>query len=459
MCKKHSYEYVKKYFEDNCCELLEENYISSQVKMKFRCSCGNIHFIKFSHFKDGHRCVKCGGTEKHTFDSVKQYFEDNGCELLETEYINNMTKMNYKCSCGNLSKIIFSKFQQGQRCSKCGGTKKLTYEYVKQYFEEQNCKLLETEYINAHTKMKYICICGNESEISFSSFKRGHRCKKCGHKKKVKNNEGKTRKHTLEYIKKYFEKNGCELLETEYINNSIPMKYRCCCENISKISFNSFKKGHRCMKCGNKKNSKSKTLSYDYVKQRFIDNGCELLENEYISAKTSMKYKCTCGNISKISFDSFNRGARCKKCAIKNNSGENNRRWNPNREEIKKNKFYKKRYLSLLYKYLKRINKNKENHTHEILGYSSKDLQTYIINHPNYEKVKDGKWHIDHIIPINAFIEHKIYDEKLINSLDNLQPLSAFDNMSKSDNYLEEDFINYCRKHEVKIIEIYDPKI
>lgn len=42
---------------------------------------------------------------------------------------------------------------------------KLTYEFVKQYFKEQKCELLETEYINANTKMKYVCVCKNESYI------------------------------------------------------------------------------------------------------------------------------------------------------------------------------------------------------------------------------------------------------------------------------------------------------
>lgn len=49
--------------------------------------------------------------------------------------------------------------------------KKLTYEFVKNYFKEQDCELLETEYKNCDTKMKYRCKCGNESTIIFSNFK------------------------------------------------------------------------------------------------------------------------------------------------------------------------------------------------------------------------------------------------------------------------------------------------
>ena len=55
--------------------------------------------------------------------------------------------------------------------------KKLTYDFVKQYFEDNGCKLLTTEYVTTNTRMPYLCSCWNESVISFSNFKSGKRCK------------------------------------------------------------------------------------------------------------------------------------------------------------------------------------------------------------------------------------------------------------------------------------------
>jgi hypothetical protein len=108
--------------------------------------------------------------KKLTFEFVQKYFKEQSCELLETEYINSKTKMKYCCSCGNNSKITFKNFKKGHRCMKCSGTPKLTFEYIKQFFKERNCELLETEYINTDTKIKYLCECGNESVIIFDSF-------------------------------------------------------------------------------------------------------------------------------------------------------------------------------------------------------------------------------------------------------------------------------------------------
>ena len=39
--------------------------------------------------------------------------------------------------------------------------KKLTYEFVRKFFEEQGCEMLDTIYKNARTHINYRCSCGN----------------------------------------------------------------------------------------------------------------------------------------------------------------------------------------------------------------------------------------------------------------------------------------------------------
>ena len=46
-----------------------------------------------------------------------------------------------------------------------------------------------------------------------------------------------------------------------------------------------------------------------------------------------------------------------------------------------------------------------------------------------------GEWHIDHKKPVSRFIEQGVTDPAIINALPNLQPLWAFDNMSKGSNF------------------------
>ena len=239
-------------------------------------------------------------------EKVKQYFEDHDCELFETEYINNKTPMKYKCTCGNDEcKISFSNFRKGKKCMECSGSKKYTFEEVKKYFKDHNCGLLETEYINNSTLMKYRCSCRNSKcKISFASFKKGTRCNNCGTKRTA------IKLHlSFSYVYNYFKDRDCKLLETEYINNYTLMKYECSSEHYDcKISFASFKKGQRCKKCSDD----NQRMSYEFVYNYFKKCNCELLEKIYINNYTPMKYRCECGNKDcKISFSGLKNGHRC----------------------------------------------------------------------------------------------------------------------------------------------------
>ena len=89
--------------------------------------------------------------KKLTYEFVKTEFDKEGCVLLETEYIKSTHPMNYICSCGNISKIRWDKFNSGQRCKECGYsnrkiTNRLSYEFVKSEFEKRGYKLLSKEY-------------------------------------------------------------------------------------------------------------------------------------------------------------------------------------------------------------------------------------------------------------------------------------------------------------------------
>ncbi len=198
--------------------------------------------------------------KKIKFEDVYKYFKDHDCLLLETEYISAKTPMRYRCDCKNDEcKITFSKFKSGQRCIECGGHKKFTFKDVQKYFKDQGCKLLETEYINCKTKMRYECKCGNpDCKISFDNFKKGTRCKECGIKKMADK-----RKLTFDFVYNYFEDHDCLLLETEYISSSTLMKYECECHNISEICFDNFKQGKRCKKCSIKRVSGENHWNYN----------------------------------------------------------------------------------------------------------------------------------------------------------------------------------------------------
>jgi very-short-patch-repair endonuclease len=183
--KKLDYNYIYDYILEFGCKLISEEYKGCNEIIKIRCDKGHIYETTWSIFKSGRRCNVCyPKIDKYTFEFVKQYFEDQGCVLLSTEYKKNKLPLHYICVCGNEAYTNFYDFKNGTRCKKCG-TKIIEqknlfkYDYVFNYFKDVGCLLISRKYVGIFQKLSYICNCGNKSSISFFNFKRGQRCKEC----------------------------------------------------------------------------------------------------------------------------------------------------------------------------------------------------------------------------------------------------------------------------------------
>lgn len=391
---------------------------------------------------------------KLTLNYVKQSFRDHNCELLENDYKDAHSLMAFKCACGKIAQITWANFSQGHRCRECGLKKiwegrKTTIEEVHKIFQNGGCTLLATEYINSVTKMEYICECGRKAKINLNNFKNGRRCWCCRNEK-----VGDALRLTLEEAKKIFTDGGCTLLADSYISASTPMSYICSCGTKATMNLNNFQKGKRCNKCGKKRMAKSQTTPYTEVKQKFNAAGCELLieENDYTRARGSVPYKCKCGRISRTPPYAFK--GHCLVCATKR--GENHPNWNPDREFVTLCRIIQKRYGNMVRQFLRLTNKKKDKRSHDILGYTRRELKQHLLSHPDWPKIKRSgqKWHIDHYFPIAAFVKHNILDPQIINHLDNLRPMTASENIAKRDHYDKQEFFEWLKTKGIKIHEL-----
>ena len=242
MPKKLSPEYVKNYFEERDCTLLSE-YVNTKSKLKYLCANGHTTEITFNNFQKGKGCMKCSGKEKHTIEYVKDCFKERGYTLSSTKYVNANSKLKYLCTNGHTTEITFNSFQRGRGCMKCSGNEKYTIEYIRDYFKDQGCELLSDKYVNCKSKLKYKCNNGHIRKVTFDTFKNsGNNCRKCSG----------CEKHAIEYVRDYFKERGCTLLSTTYVNVVSKLKYVCENDHKAEISFSNFQRGKRCRYCLNK---------------------------------------------------------------------------------------------------------------------------------------------------------------------------------------------------------------
>ena len=200
--KKLTYEFIKSEFEKEGYTLVSKEYINSKTKLDYKCSKGHEHSIRLNAWQRGHRCSTCARVIKPTLELVKQSFEKDDYILLSKEYINNNTKLDYKCPKNHEYSITWRNWKQGNRCLICAGRITSTMEQVKKSFENEGYTLISKEYKSSKTKLYYICSNGHERSTTWNIWKNGHRCIICSGKMKL----------TLEYIKESFTESGYILL-------------------------------------------------------------------------------------------------------------------------------------------------------------------------------------------------------------------------------------------------------
>ena len=99
-----------------------------------------------------------------------------------------------------------------------------------------------------------------------------------------------------------------------------------------------------------------------------------------------------------------------------------------------------------MYNTLKATGKRKDTKAFNMLGYTTRELKEHIEKHPDWENVKQGKWHLDHKFPIKSFCDYGITDISLINCLENLQPMTGRENLKKKDSYDRAEFEKWLKR-------------
>ena len=252
-----TFEFVFEFFKERNFLLLDKKYINAHSKLKCKCSNDHIIEISYNNFKNGRRCKICSINNKKQlqFHLVKETLEKEKYILIDTII---KGKINFKCPQNHIGNIHFDKFKRGQRCAKCMN-QKFSFNYVKEFFENEGYLILENNYINIHSKMKYKCPAGHTESISFNNFKKGYRCPKCFGNKKL----------TIEFIKEVFIKEKYTLLEETYKNSKEKMKFKCPKNHIDKISYDSFKRGRRCPKCVHKNEQRCREIIENFFNLPF----------------------------------------------------------------------------------------------------------------------------------------------------------------------------------------------
>jgi len=250
------------------------------------------------------------------------------------------------------------------------------------------------------------------------------------------------------------EKGLCEYHKFKYSKDGVKGICKVCISIINKISENRIKrnKTNRIWRENNKEKVKVyKSKEYEKNKELILLRNKEWrLKNSDRYKEISDTYREKNKEILKNKKNEYREKNRdkllelTKKWVHENYEKYLEKKRQYNKSEIglekKRNNYHKNKeknnhiiaWRGVLINTIKRLNTSKENKTNELLGYSALQLKEHIEKQFTDGMSWDnwGKWHIDHIKPVSSF--DKSEKMSIINSLDNLQPLWAQDNLKKS---------------------------
>lgn len=131
----------------------------------------------------------------------------------------------------------------------------------------------------------------------------GYRCNQCKYSKL-----SEQFKPNFECIKEEFNKEGCTLLSTKYDSRDIPLQFICPNGHNTKMCYKAWKDSdYKCYSCYLEILQKSKSFTFEQVKEMFEIKKCKLLSTSYTNARQHLEYICPNGHDNSITLDGFNR--------------------------------------------------------------------------------------------------------------------------------------------------------
>lgn len=126
MAEKLTQKFIKNELKKKGYKLIGK-YINAQSKMTLKDKEGYLYSITWNSFQQGKEPKPFHKSNPHTIQNIKLWMKTNavGHELLSEEYLNNRTKLHFKCDKGHEYEINWNNFKTGYRCPYCSNQRVL----------------------------------------------------------------------------------------------------------------------------------------------------------------------------------------------------------------------------------------------------------------------------------------------------------------------------------------------
>ncbi len=118
---------------------------------------------------------------KSTLLEMRRLAERRGGKCISSRYISSRIPLRWRCRHGHEWNAMPTNVIKGSWCPVCAHRKRLTLHEMQALAASRGGKCVADQYLNNHTKLRWRCAAGHEWEAAPGSVKTGQWCPHCAH--------------------------------------------------------------------------------------------------------------------------------------------------------------------------------------------------------------------------------------------------------------------------------------
>lgn len=240
----------------------------------------------------------------------KALAQERGGECLSDKYVNNRTKLRWRCAEGHEWEALSTNVKRGHWCKICGNhrqgrQKAKSIETARELAHAKGGECLSSEYRNNQTKLRWRCAEGHEWQAIPASIQRGTWCPICSGKLLPNDALLALRLHATNL--------GGECLSEKYQSAKTKLSWRCAKGHEWEAIPDSVRRGTWCPQCAG-----SMPLTLSDMHETARAKGGECLSDQYGNSGEKLRWRCAEGHAWEAVAYHVRAGHWCPTCAAGN---------------------------------------------------------------------------------------------------------------------------------------------
>jgi hypothetical protein len=291
-------------------ECVSRQYISSKTPLRWRCKHGHHWNAMPTNVSRGSWCPTCARRKRLTLGEMRTLAAHRGGECISDHYMNNETRLWWRCSAGHEWEANPGLVKGGRWCPKCAHVARLSLNAMTEIAGSRGGQCLSAEYVNLETPLSWKCAAGHRWTARPASIRSGRWCPYCAHNQRLE----------LKVMHHLARKRAGKCLSTSYVNNRHSLLWECKRQHRWKASpanvkGGKWKLGTWCLECYNLRRQFSPRHTIERMEDLARSRGGLCLSKEYVNSKSKLLWQCDKGHCWRAVPGAVRRGSWCPVCA------------------------------------------------------------------------------------------------------------------------------------------------